>query len=111
MKSVLQKLEHNSASAFAWFEMNYIKLNNDKCDHLILVNKNEYIWRKLDIVWEKNSVELLGVTIDNNLRFEKHVSNILANIRWSSRRLEDVFKTCLGDKKNVYWRSLYQTMA
>ena len=29
-----------------------------------------------DIVWESNDVELLGVTIDNNLRFDKHVSNI-----------------------------------
>ena len=36
------------------------------------------MWAKLDedIVWESNNVELLGVTIDNNLRFDKHVSNI-----------------------------------
>ena len=40
--------------------------------------KNEYMWAKLDedIVWESNAVELLGVTKDNNLRFDKHVSNI-----------------------------------
>ena len=29
-----------------------------------------------DIVWENNDVELLKVTIDNNLRFDKYVSNI-----------------------------------
>ena len=29
-----------------------------------------------DIVMESNDVKLLGVTIDNNLRFDKHVSNI-----------------------------------
>ena len=36
------------------------------------------MWAKLDddIVWESNNVELLGVTIDNNIRFDKHVSNI-----------------------------------
>ena len=41
-------------------------------------NKNEYMWTKLDqdIVWESNDVELLMVTIDNNLRFDKHVPNI-----------------------------------
>ena len=36
------------------------------------------MWGKLDgdMVWESNDVELLGVTIDDNLRFDKHVSNI-----------------------------------
>ena len=36
------------------------------------------MWAKLDddIVWESNNVDLLGVTIDNNLRFDKHISNI-----------------------------------
>ena len=81
------------------------------------ISKNEWIYLEKirysleNIVCERNSVELLGVTIDNNLRFEKHVSNIPADISWSSRRLKDVLKTCLGDKKNVYWGYLYQTMA
>ena len=75
LKSVLEKLEHNSELAIAWFETNYMKLNTDKCYLLISGNKNEHIWAKLDedIVWESNYVELLGVTID---RFDKHVSNI-----------------------------------
>ena len=29
-----------------------------------------------DVVWESNDVELLGVTIGSNLRFDKHESNI-----------------------------------
>ena len=33
---------------------------------------------KLDqgVVWESNDVELPGVTIYNNLRFDKHVTNV-----------------------------------
>ena len=59
--------------------MNYMKLNTEKCHLLISENKNEYMWAKIymmdeDIVWESNDVELLGVIIDNNLRFDKHVS-------------------------------------
>ena len=36
------------------------------------------MWAKLDqdVVWESNDAELLGVTIDNNLRLDKHGSNI-----------------------------------
>ena len=60
--------------------MNYTKINTDKC-HLFVSRKNEYIWAKLDqdVFWESNDVELLGVTIDNKLRFDKHISNICLN--------------------------------
>ena len=36
------------------------------------------MWEKLDqdIVWKSNDVELLWVTIDNNLTFKNHLPNI-----------------------------------
>ena len=80
LKTVLETLEHNSELAIAWFEINYMKLNTDKCHLLISENKNEQIWAKLgrNIVWESNDVKLLGTTFDNNLKFDKHVSNIFS---------------------------------
>ena len=56
LKSVLEKLEHNSELAIAWFEMDYMKLNTDKCHPLKSGNKK-------DIIWERNDVELLVFTI------------------------------------------------
>ena len=44
LKLVLEQLEHNSELAIAWFEVNYMKLNTDKCHLLISGNKNEYMW-------------------------------------------------------------------
>ena len=78
LKSVLEKLQCNSEFTISWFEMNYIKLNTGKCHLLISGNKNEYMCAKLDqdIVWESNEVVLLGFTIDDNLRFDKYLSNI-----------------------------------
>ena len=32
-----------------------------------------------DIVWESNDVNLHGITLGNNLKFDKHVSNICSN--------------------------------
>ena len=57
-----------------------MKLNTDKCHLLRLGNKNEHMWAKLDrdIVWESNDVKLLGITLDNSLKFDKHVSNIFS---------------------------------
>ena len=58
--------------------MKYMKLNTDKCNLLVSGNKNGRIWAKLDrdIVWESNNVKLLGITLNNKLKFDKHVSNI-----------------------------------
>ena len=59
-----------------------MKLNIEKCHLLISENKSEYIRKKLDqdTICESNNVELLGVTRDNNLRFDKHVSNICLKV-------------------------------
>ena len=40
VKSILETLEHNSELAVAWFEMNYVKLNTDKCHLLVSGNKS-----------------------------------------------------------------------
>ena len=78
LKSVLETLEHNSELAIAWFEMNYMKLNTNKCHLLVSGNKNGQMQAKLDrdIVWESNDIKILGITLNNKLKFDKHVSNI-----------------------------------
>ena len=40
VKLVLEPIEHNSELTVAWFEMNYVKLNTDKCHLLVSGNKN-----------------------------------------------------------------------
>ena len=78
LKSVLETLENNSEVAIAWFEMNYMKLKTNKCHLLISGHKNEQMYAKLekDIVWESTNVKPLRITLDNQLKFEKHVFNI-----------------------------------
>ena len=62
----LETLEANSDLAIAWFAMNYVKLNTDKCHLLVSRNKNQQIWAKSDrdIDWEKNDVKLLRITLN-----------------------------------------------
>ena len=47
-----------------------MKLNTDKCNLL-----NKQMWAKLDrdIVWKSNDVKLFGITLDKNLKFDKHI--------------------------------------
>ena len=45
---------------------------------MISGNKNEQIWGKLDrdIVWESKAVELFGISLGNNLKFDKNMCQI-----------------------------------
>ena len=51
-------------------------MNSNKCHLLVAGHKFEQIWAKIgtDLIWGSNSVKLLGITIDNHLKFDKHIS-------------------------------------
>ena len=61
--------------AIRWFENSYMKLNTDECHLRVLSCKHEKVWENLgkDLIWESNDVKLLGITIDGDLKFDKHV--------------------------------------
>lgn len=60
------------------FEDNYVKLNTDKCHLLISGHIYKYQWAQIvkDMFWEKKEVKVLGTTIDNELNFDSHISNV-----------------------------------
>ena len=103
LKSVLETLEHNSELAFVCFEMNYTKLNTDKCHLLISGNKNEQMLAKLNrnIVSESNDVKLLRITLDNNLKFDKHLANICSKAKRKLSALTSVAKFLPFKKKGI----------
>ena len=78
LNTVLTKLEENSAIALTWFETNYMKLNSDKCHLLVSGHNYEEMFVEIgnDKIWESKSVKLLGITIDKELKFDKHVDKI-----------------------------------
>ena len=72
LEYVLEKLEKYSALAMEWFE------TNEKCHLFISGNKFKQMWIRIrnDIIWENRTVKLLGITIDNELKFDEHLTNI-----------------------------------
>ena len=75
--AVREKLEEDSSNLIQWAYNNLMPANSDNC-HLILsetdtslsVNIGKYE------IFNKNSVKLLGVTIDNKLALNKRVSSL-----------------------------------
>ena len=58
------------------------------------------MWAKLgrDIIWESNNVKLLGITLDNNLKFDKHVSNIFSKANRKLNTLKLKTKTNMSSQ-------------
>ena len=79
LENVVSRLENDSKIIIEWFRNNYMKLNEDKCHFMIFGERtNQDVGINIGNCTVNNSQEekLLGVLIDSNLNFEKHVSNI-----------------------------------
>ena len=113
LDTVLYKLEYNSELAIFWFENNYMKMNTEKCHLIVSGFKHEQMFAKVGdtIIWEDRTVKLLGVTIDNDLKFDIHVNELCAKANRKLSALEclvfflfikrDLSKHLLNHKLNI----------
>ena len=79
VNTTLNKLEENSAIALTWSKTNYMKLNSDKCHLLVSGHHYEemFINIRSNAISKSKNVELLGIAIDKDLKFDKHVNRKL----------------------------------
>ena len=79
LENVVWRLENDSNTIIQWFANNFMKLNTDKC-HLLMLGKgsNGTVTVNIGNSTIENSGEekLLGVTIDDKLTFEVHITKL-----------------------------------
>ena len=111
LEFVLSKLEESSIIAVKWFENNYMRMNPDKCHLLIAGNKYEQTFVKVgnDLIWESSSVKLLGVTIDNQFKFEEHLAKICLKANTKLTALSRITKYLDFNKKRVLLKSFFES--
>ena len=77
---LLKTLEQESESAVSWLKQNELIVNADKFQAIILNKKESEAKYKLTIgnndIESTKSVTLLGITTDDYLRFDQHISNL-----------------------------------
>ena len=75
--SVIAQLEKDSRTLLEWVGNNVLKANPDKF-HLLLSNTDQNFSLNVDQyeIFNSNYEKLLGVTIDNKLKFDEHVSGL-----------------------------------
>ena len=86
-----------------------MKLNTGKCHLLISGNKNAWVKLDQDMVWRSNDVKLLAVKIDNNLRFDKHVSNICLKANRKLNALTRVSKFVSCKKRHILFKAFIES--
>ena len=75
LAKVLETLEADSNQALKWFELNFMKLNADKCHLLLCGNKStcESVKIGSETILQSDEEKLLGVLIDSDLKFGSHL--------------------------------------
>ena len=108
---VLTRLEECSEFVIVWFQNNYMKLNTDKCHLLVAGHKSEHTWVRVgpDKIWEDHSVKLLGVSIDNELKFDKHVLNIINKANSKLSALSRLTKFMILQKKKKIYKAFVES--
>ena len=88
-----------------------MKLNTDKCHLIIAGNKYGHIWAKLgeELMWEENSVKLLGVAIDRQLKFDKHVFDICTKAGRKLSALTRMISYLTFDKKRRLLKTFFES--
>ena len=93
LDSLMAKLEGASNTAMEWFRNNGMQLNSRKCHLLVCGHKFESMILKIENaqVIETHLVKLLGVKIESELTFKKHMENICKK---ASQKLNALARIC-----------------
>ena len=78
LKEVMIDVEHDCTILVEWFRDNFLTLNADKCHLIVSGHKEEAMYASVGdaLIWEENSVKLLGLFIDSKLTFDIHLQTI-----------------------------------
>ena len=95
----------------AWFQNNYMKLNADKCHLFAARDKSEHAWVRVgpDKIRQDHTIKLLGVSIDNKLKFDKHVLNIIKKANSKLSALLRMTKFMIFRKKRTLYKAFVKS--
>ena len=93
LEDLVRRLEHHSILTIEWFESNYIKLNQGKCQFLLSDHKHKIMFAKLghSKIRKSCAQNLLGIFIDRNLKLDEY---ILIQCKKAGRKLIALARFC-----------------
>ena len=102
MDALLNSLGKDTKILIKWFRDNHFQPNADKCHLLISHHSEERLINVEDEIIEcSSSVKLLGVTIDNKLNFDEHVSKLCKKASQKIHALARISNCMSQDKLRI----------
>ena len=103
VESLIKTLEKDVSLVIKWFQDNYFQMNTYICQFLasnheagLPINVEE------EVIQSKKSIKLLGITIDDKLRFNEHVSNICTKVSMKLHALARVYQKIRTHHESIY---------
>ena len=106
IESVIKRLESESIILFQWIGNNALKANPDK-SHLLLNSNDNHLSVTIDDheIFNSEHKKLLGITIDNELKFNEHVSTLCKKASQKLHALSRVAHFMNEDKRRVLMKT------
>ena len=98
-------MEDETSTVINWFNNNEMKSNNDKCHLIVTNNDNVTITIGNASIETSNTIELLGIIIDNKLNFNDHISNLLKKGNKKLHALARISKYLDKDKLRIVMKT------
>ena len=88
-----------------------MKLNTDRCRLIVSGYKHEQVWANIAkyLIWESNNVKLLGVTIDRDLKFDKHVLKLCSKANQKLSALSRMAKLFFFNKRRKLFKAIVES--
>ena len=88
-----------------------MKMNASKCHLFVSENKYEHMWARVgnDLIWESRTIKLLGITIENELKFDVHISNICKKAQRKLTILMRLKKYVDFEKLRILFKTFFES--
>ena len=104
LDQVLDNLSHDLQNVIEWFKLNSMKANPDKFQFMVLgKNKPEFVSINIDgnLIKSSSEVVLLGITIDSELKFRKHIDELCKRASFKLHALQRIRKYLTVEKARL----------
>ena len=108
-ESLLSILETETSEILNWFRVNEMQTNDDKCNLIVLHAANVSITLGNEVIESVDSVELLGIQIDNCLTFNNHILMLCKKGNQKLHALARVSKYLKPDKLRIIMKTFIES--
>ena len=109
INNLIESLEKDTKILLTWFKMNDMKSNNNKCHLLIINNDSSIIKIGEDEIICSKSVKLLGITIDNKVKFNEHVTKVCIKANQKLHALKRIARYLDSEKLRIIMKTFIES--